>query len=112
MMNKLIIVAVVASLSTGCAVQKNYGASGGSRSDGTVKMSYTYGAFQIPKVNEAGALEVAIKRCKSWGYDAAESFDFVDKRCQQYSPDMGCVAWIVTKEFQCTSKDIDNEQVH
>jgi hypothetical protein len=110
-MKESVIVLLVALLSTGCAVQKNYGASGGSKSDGTVKMSYTYGAFQIPKVNEAGALKMATSRCNSWGYDSAQSFDFVDKRCQQYSADMGCIAWIVTKEFQCTSKESNNEQI-
>ena len=103
-MNKLIIVALIASLSTGCAVQKHYGASGGSKSDGTVKMSYTYGAFEIPKVNEAQAIHSAVKRCKAWGYDSAEAFDFVERKCQQWSQDIGCSAWMVTKEFQCLSK--------
>lgn len=109
MMNKLIIVALAASLSTGCAVQKHYGASGGSKSDGTVKMSYTYGAFEVPKVNESQALELAVKRCKAWGYDAAESFDFVESKCQQWSRDIGCVSRIVTKEFQCLSKGNNDE---
>lgn len=104
-MNKLIMVALVASLSTGCAVQKQYGASGGSKADGTVKMSYTYGAFEIPEVNESQALESAAKRCKAWGYDSAEAFDFVESKCQQWSNDIGCVSRIVTKEFQCLSKD-------
>jgi hypothetical protein len=107
-MNKLIIVALIAYLSTGCAVQKSYGTSGGSKADGTVKMSYSYGRYQIPKVDESGALESAIKRCKSWGYDEAESFDFIDKRCQATDPS-GCLLWLVTKEFQCTSKEFNHE---
>lgn len=101
-MKKLILTATIAALVlSGCAVKKQYGASGGSKADGIVRMSYTYGAFEIPTVDEAGSLQQAIRRCELWGYDGAESFDFTEKKCQQYSSDLGCVSWLVTKEFQC-----------
>ena len=35
----------------GCAVTKIPVPTGGSRSDGTVQLSYEYGLFQVPKVD-------------------------------------------------------------
>lgn len=87
-------------LVSGCAAQKNWGASGGSKADGTVKLAYTYSMFEIPKVDDAEALKIATQRCKSWGYSSAIPFDFVNSQCQQMTTS-GCSQTIVTKEFQC-----------
>jgi hypothetical protein len=96
------LILIVAALAfSGCAVQKHYGASGGSKSDGTVKMSYTYGLFDKVTVDENAALVNAIRRCKVWGYQGAESFDFVNRQCQSTDGSGNCNRWIVTKEFQC-----------
>lgn len=100
-MYKLLIVVIVALAVSGCAVKKQYGASGGSKSDGTVKMSYIYGAFEVPEVNETQALQKAIKRCQVWGYKSAEAFEFTNKQCQSRDGYGGCNSWLVTKEFQC-----------
>ena len=88
---------------TGCAVQKNYGASGGSKSDGTVKMSYTYGLFQKVTVDERAALHSATARCAAWGYTRATAFDFIERKCTYFSQDGNCMSWMVTKEFQCSN---------
>jgi len=97
---KLILaVAVVVALS-GCASKKNWGASGGSKADGTVKLAYTYGMFEVPEVDDSQAITIATKRCKSWGYEKAIAFDFVNKECQQMTQS-GCSRTLVTKEFQC-----------
>ncbi|WP_192021995.1 YecR family lipoprotein [Shewanella sp. WPAGA9] len=98
-MNKLaayVVLAVSLAL-TGCATQKNWGASGGSKADGTVKLSYQASAFEVPQLNEAQGLDVAIKRCISWGYKSAETFDFEHKKCI----DTQCNSYTVTKEYQC-----------
>ena len=95
----LVAVAVAVAL-TGCAAQKNWGASGGSKADGTVKLAYTYGMFEVPEVNEAQAQEIAVKRCLAWGYENAVAFDFVSTQCQQMTQS-GCSRTIVTKEYQC-----------
>jgi hypothetical protein len=98
----LILAATIAAMTlSGCAVQKQYGASGGSKADGTIKMSYTYSLFEAPTVNENEALASATKRCKVWGYSSAEAFDFTNKKCQQTDSNGSCNSWIVTKEFQC-----------
>ena len=99
-MKKTILMIGILTALTGCAVKKSYGTRGGSKADGTVKMSYTYGGFEVPTVDESQALESAIRRCKGWGYSGAESFDFVDKKCQSMGQ-YGCDRWLVTKEFQC-----------
>lgn len=102
MKNLLTLAIISALLLSGCAVKKNYGASGGSKADGIVKMSYTYGLFEAPEVDEGQALVQAIRRCKVWGYASAESFDFTNKQCQSRDNN-GCNSWIVTKEFQCNN---------
>jgi len=101
-MKSLTLLLIALSL-TSCAVQKHYGASGGSKADGTVKMSYTYGLFQKVTVSESDAVVNATARCRAWGYNNATAFDFTERKCIQYSNDMGCVAWMVTKEFQCSN---------
>jgi hypothetical protein len=52
----------------------NYVATGGSKSDGTVKLSYEFGLFQEPVVNEQQGLELAKSKCAMWGYTGAEPF--------------------------------------
>jgi hypothetical protein len=85
----------------GCASQKTMVPTGGSRSDGTVKLSYQFGAFEVPKVDYVQALASAKQRCNAWGYSGAEAFGGQTKTCANAS--MGsCNAWQVTVEYQCT----------
>jgi YecR-like lipoprotein len=101
-MNKLIMLAISVGLMTsGCAVQKEYVASGGNRGAGTLKLSYEVMGLQEAKVNNGAALETARRRCQSWGYTDAEAFDMVSRTCQMPGGLTGCQQWLVTKEFQC-----------
>ena len=86
----------------GCATAKNWSATGGSRADATVKLSYEYGAFEKPQTNEMEALNLAISRCKTWGYTGAEAFGGVTQQCNAPGGMGGCNRWLVTKEYQCT----------
>jgi hypothetical protein len=43
----------------GCAVQKQLVPTGGSRADVTIKMSFEYGAFEVPKLDGQQGLSVA-----------------------------------------------------
>jgi len=85
----------------GCAVQKQLVATGGSRADGTVKMSYEFGMFEKPVINVQQGLQSAIKRCESWGYTGAEAFGGQTKLCNAYGGG-NFNNWLVTMEFQCT----------
>ena len=101
-MKKIISVGVLLLITSGCAVQKDWQATGGSKSDGVVKLQYQYGGFELPKVSEEQALELAKKRCSAWGYTDAEAFGGVISQCNSMSAS-GCVSYLVTKEYQCTN---------
>jgi hypothetical protein len=85
----------------GCAVQKQLVPTGGSRADGTVKLSFEYGLFEAPKLDEQQGMSVAEKRCAAWGYTGAEPFGGSTKACIN-SSNSGCNRWLVTIEYQCT----------
>lgn len=110
---KIVLVAAIAAMSlVGCASTKTWSATGGSRADATVRLSYEYGQFEKPQTSETEALNLAISRCKTWGYTGAEAFGGVTQQCSLPSG-MGCARFVVTKEFQCTgvgNKDPDAGQ--
>ena len=99
----LAAVTVLAGCATlaGCVSQKDWAATGGSRSDGTVKISYEYGKLEIPQVDEQQGNVIAKSRCSAWGYSGAEAFGGSVKVCNQSSLH-GCDGWLVTREYQCT----------
>jgi hypothetical protein len=92
-------------LVSGCAVQKTMQATGGSRADGTVKLSYEFGMFQVPNVDMAQGTVAAARRCASWGYSGAEPFGGQTKVCNGYGGG-NSNSWLVTVEFQCTGTPI------
>jgi len=100
-MRALTIATAAALLLSGCAVEKNWVATGGSRSDGVVRLSFEVGEFEIPQLNEQQAVNLATQRCRTWGYRGAEAFGGVTRQCNQGSG-RSCGQWIVTKEYQCT----------
>jgi hypothetical protein len=83
--------------------QKHWAATGGSRSDAVVRLSYEYASYEIPDVSQKEALDLASQRCKSWGYSEAEAFGGETRACNQYGGN-GCLNWLVTKEFQCIGR--------
>lgn len=100
-MKKNLVVLVVAALGvSGCATTKEWTATGGSRSDGVVKLSYQYGLFEAPQVSAQQGLELAKSRCAAWGYSGAEAFGGVTRACNNLDS-TGCNSWLVTAEYQC-----------
>ena len=93
---------VVLALLSGCVTTKDWSATGGSRSDGVVRLSYEVGEFQKAQLNEQQAINLATQRCKTWGYTGAEAFGGVTRQCNVPGGFGGCTQWMVTKEFQCT----------
>ncbi|MDR1489755.1 MAG: YecR-like lipofamily protein [Desulfovibrio sp.] len=104
---KLMVIVAFAMLAGACLPfmpqQKHWAATGGSRSDAVVRMSYEFASYEIPEVNPQEAVELASQRCKSWGYSEAEAFGGETRACNQYSGS-GCASWLVTKEFQCIGR--------
>ena len=97
-----VVIAVALSL-VGCAtpVQKQWSATGGSKSDGTIKLSYQSTLYEKPILDESQALSLAKARCKSWGYSNVEAFGGVITQCQNMDAYLGCTDQLVTKEYQC-----------
>lgn len=93
------LAALITSL-VGCATPKQWTATGGSRSDGVVKLSYEYGLFQRPEADEQQGLEIAISRCSAWGYTSAQAFGGQTRKCNNISSG-NCNSWLVTREYQC-----------
>jgi len=98
---KLAAAAVIVLGVAACATAKTYTATGGSRADGTVRLSYEVGMFEQPVVDEAQGLSVARQRCATWGYSGAEAFGGVTTQCTAMGSS-GCMTTLVTKEYQCT----------
>lgn len=95
----------------GCAkkVLKTWESSGGSRADATVDVAYIYNPqAEIPQTSEAQARDVAVEKCRFWGYTEAEPFGLSKKRCQQmhFQPFVGpvCLEMMVTQTFQCLGR--------
>lgn len=102
-MKAVITLLAIAVLLTGCATAKNWSATGGSRADGVVRLSYEVGAFEKPMLNESEAVSLATSRCQTWGYSGAEAFGGVTRVCNMPGGGFGgCQGWLITKEFQCT----------
>jgi hypothetical protein len=108
---KYLLSMIIISLFTGCATQKpiEWSAIGGSRSDATVKLAYSY-KYGTPNPDINQAIHLAKSRCASWGYASAELFGGESKVCNgQIEPGLlgvqTCTGeWTVTKEFQCTGE--------
>jgi len=88
-------------LLSGCAVQKQLIPVGGSKSDGTVKLSYSFNELESPRVNLQQGAQAAAERCAAWGYSGAEPFGGSTSACTQTSGD-SCLETTVTVEYQCT----------
>jgi len=100
-MQKLFIVAVMLVVA-GCATTKQWTATGGSRADGVVRLSYEFGEFETPQLNEQQGTALAAQRCHTWGYSGAEAFGGSTRQCLQRGGFNDCATWQVTKEYQCT----------
>lgn len=101
MKKKTMVGLTAVTLLAACATTKVMQPIGGSRSDGTVKLAYEYGAFENPKVDAGQAAQAATARCQAWGYQHAEPFGGYVTQCTA-SNGYGCVRTMVTVEFQCT----------
>lgn len=104
-MNKLNLLILCLALGlTGCATVTDMHATGGSKSDGIVEMSYEYQPMQRVNIDKDKALQSAIKRCQSWGYQTAEAFDAGQRSCV-WGDFLGCNQFKVTYQYQCLGEN-------
>ena len=104
-MKKTLILCVI--LLAGCATKYiTPRATGGSKADATVQISYEADTYLLASPFEfkwEEEQQIAIKRCQAWGYSAATRFDDVQETCSRlgiYSHK--CVAHRWTVNYQCT----------
>lgn len=102
-MKSVVAIAFLVLLS-GCAVKKDWQPTGGSKSDGVVRMSYQVREMEKPVLDEEQAVALAAKRCIAWGYTGAEAFGGITSQCVQGGGFGGCGMRQVTKEYQCTGE--------
>lgn len=96
--------ALAISLLAGCGTtMKAMTATGGSKADGIVKMSYEIGMFQRVQVDMEASKREAAKRCAVWGYSGAEPFGGQVRQCTQRGT-YDCNQWLVTMDYQCTGE--------
>lgn len=85
----------------GCAAKLvDWQATGGSRADGTVRLSYQNKDGRNVYTDPAQGARVAKARCAAWGYQDAEPFGLETTSCDLKLLGM-CGAWTVTREYQC-----------
>ncbi len=85
--------------------------TGGSRSDGIVKMVAPVGTFDIAEtmiVDWEAAERDALRRCRQWGYSEVEAFSGISIECLEtscysstYYSSCGCSREQVTRNYQC-----------
>src|SRR5574337_1042175 len=78
----ILILGVSIALISGCAVTKEWSATGGSRSDGVVRLSYEVAEMEKPQLSEQQAIRLASQRCRTWGYTGAEAFGGATRKCR------------------------------
>lgn len=100
-MKKVLFIIMAIITITGCTVKKDMYAMGGSKADGTIRMGYTYGELEKPKVDMKQGGALAAQKCKIWGYDSAEPFGGVVEQCTTISFG-GCETMTAYVEYQCT----------
>lgn len=106
----LFVLTVICVAVSGCSSNKILQATGGSRSDGIVNLSYEAGLFEKPIIDWDQANAVALKRCEAWGYTSAEAFGGVNTQCQAFNGYGQCVRAFVTVPYQCTNQNAEIEE--
>lgn len=97
----VLLVFLVATTLSGCAVKKDFYASGGSRADGTIDMAYDFAQFEKPVVDKAQAQNIAKSKCRVWGYTDAEAFGSRAIQCHQFNGYGTCIGGQVIYKYQC-----------
>ncbi len=96
------IACALALILGGCVttVQKDWQTFSGNKTDGIVTLGYQYSAFKRPVSEDAQGHLVAIKTCKSWGYETATAFDLIESKCIR-TVGVDCYVYNNLKNYQC-----------
>jgi hypothetical protein len=100
-MTKKILICMGLLMISGCATKKDFYATGGSRADGTVDLSYDFTQFEQPVVSMDQAKTLAMQKCRVWGYEDAEAFGGQTQNCYTRNGFGECINTQVIVKFQC-----------
>ncbi|MGI2172156.1 YecR family lipoprotein [Shewanella sp. MF05960] len=104
---KIFLLSVLCSaVLMGCSsMPKQWTALDGSMSDGTITLTYVYRPFLDTKpILNNDELNLAISKCKIWGYSDASAFGEETASCHTSGIDGACTSWRVKKVYQCSVK--------
>ena len=94
----LSILAAMAALA-GCTTYKLWKEADADQDLGIVHLSYSYGKFENPQVDERAGIGMARERCADWGFrDAVRRGE--DRQCTD-GVQADCSKWQVIREYQC-----------
>lgn len=96
-----LVIASSLFLLSACSTNMEMKATGGSKSDGTVTLSFDHATILDPIIDEKKALQTAQSKCKVWGFRNAKAFGGSTKKCLEEYKTGGCVAYRVKKVYQC-----------
>lgn len=85
---------------SGCATPVIPTVAGGSRADGMVVLTGSYGLWRKGEIDWDEARENARETCKGWGYKDAKSLSRYQWRCTSQTP-IGCSNTEIAVRFQC-----------
>ncbi|WP_025128235.1 YecR family lipoprotein [Pseudomonas sp. PH1b] len=92
--------ALAVAVLSGCATPKQWEATGGSKTDGVVQVSYEQGQFENGQSTAAQGLATATERCKVWGYKNAEQSGSEKSICKTMGQ-FNCLQTTVTQDYLC-----------
>ena len=95
------LTATIGSVSCATATRKEFVATGGSRADGVVVLSYEYGMYEEPQEDQEQGAALAASICAGWGYVGANPFGET-QQCQPVNGYGNCFPKKVTRRYQCT----------
>ena len=101
-MKRIAIIAFMLAALAACAeTVKVPQATGGSRADASVVLSYQVGVFENVRPDWAAAQTTAARRCEAWGYTQADPFEGTQIRCEQTDIYGTCLLQTVSRTYQC-----------
>ena len=89
---------------SGCASNYYPAATGGSKSDAIITVTYGYSNGENPDnwtTEWQGIDKSASQRCKNWGYSSAVRFDRAEKWCITWNGYGNCTYWKEALNYQC-----------
>ena len=95
-MKSLTLIALLA-FASGCTTYKLWDEAGSDQDSATVDLSYEYGKFENPMVDERAGVEMAKERCRDWGYPSAQRKG-ENRECLDGVPE-SCNRWRVTRHL-------------